>query len=74
MGANHPLPPECYDNQQLRLPRVASVYQIVCKYLHLVLRLYYHFTKFNMAAIRRLGFVGGSHGTTHERPFIVAIF
>jgi len=27
-----------------------------------------------MALIRHFGFVGESHGTTHERPFMVAIF
>jgi len=33
-----------------------------------------HFrAKFNMAAIRHLGFVGGSRGTTHEGSFVVAI-
>jgi len=28
--------------------------------------------QFNMAAIHHLGFVGGSHGTTHKGPFTVA--
>jgi len=28
------------------------------------------FTKFNMAAVRHIGFVGGSCGTTHEGQFM----
>jgi len=31
------------------------------------------FAKFNMAAVRHIGFVWGSCGTTHECPFTVAI-
>ena len=31
------------------------------------------FMIFNMATNRHLGFVGGSHGTTHESPFTVAV-
>jgi len=30
-------------------------------------------SKFNMVAVRRLGFDGGCRGTTHEGPFMVAI-
>ena len=29
--------------------------------------------KFNMAAVRHFGFGGGSHGITHEDPFMVAV-
>ena len=43
-----------------RLPRVASLYQIMCKYLHPV-KIYLHM-KYNMAAISHLGFVGGTAG------------
>jgi len=31
------------------------------------------FTKFNVAAVRRIGFVGKTRGTTREGPFVVAI-
>jgi len=42
------------------------------KYVHPLQR-YYHFTKFNMATIRHLGFVWGSRGNSHEGLFMVDI-
>jgi len=54
------------------LPYVAPVYEIVCKYLHVVRRCL-HLMKFNMAAVCHLAFVLGSRGTIHEGPFMVAV-
>ena len=44
------------------LPHVASLYEIVCKYLHAVRRCL-HFMRFNMAVLCHLTFVLGSRGT-----------
>ena len=49
-----------------------SLYQIWCKYLHPLWR-HEHFTIFNMAAIRHLGFVRGSQETTHEGPLSLIV-
>jgi len=49
---------------------VASLYLIVCKYLHGDISI---FTKFNIAAVRHLWFFWGNCGTTHLGPFMVAI-
>jgi len=46
------------------------LYQIGCKYLHLV-RKYVHFAKFN--EVRHLGFVKGKYWVHHEAPCMVAI-
>jgi len=46
------------------LPRVACLYQIGCKYLHPYTEILAFYEIFNMAAVRHLGFIDGSRGTT----------
>ena len=45
--------------------RVASSCKIWCRYLY-PMRSYWHFAEIKDGGRRHLGFVGGSHGTTHE--------
>ena len=47
-------------------------YQILRNYLHPV-RICLQHKKLNTATVRYLEFAGGSRGTTHEGPFVMAI-
>ena len=50
--------------------RDASSCKIWCRYLYPTRR-YWHFAKIKDGGRRQLGFVGGSHGTTHEGTLMV---
>jgi len=48
----------------------ASFHKIWCRYLY-PMRSYWHFAEIKDGGRRHLGFVGGSHGTTHEGTLVV---
>jgi len=48
----------------------ASFHKIWCRYLYPI-RSYWHFAEIKDGGRRHLGFVGGSHGTTHEGTLVV---
>ena len=50
--------------------RDASSCKIWCRYLY-PMRSYWHFAEIKDGGRRHLGFVGGSHGTTHEGTLVV---